>query len=220
MDSRGAREDYGAEEGLRADEWIPSLRPVNTDIRKLSQGLLLPSDQESQEHKDLSSKAVHWPRYANRELFSLFIPETDPSEHRARTYRIKMAKRSAMLSAQLAVAILVVAINTSFTSWAWLKHSPMRGVGTFYVGDCTFTSRLNSGLHVLLNGLSTLFLGTGNYCMQVIVAPSKAELKAAHLDRKHYDIGIQSLHNLRRIARDRCVVWALLGVVSSILHLM
>ena len=220
MDSRGARKDYGPEEGLRAEEWIPSLRPVDTDIKNISQGLLLPSDQEPQDYDDLSGKATYWPRYVNRDLFSLFIPETDPSERRARTCRIKMAKRSAMLSAQLAVAILVVVINTSFTSWAWLNHSPMRGVGTFYVGDCTFASRLNSGLHVLLNGLSTLFLGTGNYCMQVIVAPSKAELKAAHLDRKHYDIGIHSLHNLRHIARDKCAVWALLGVVSSILHLM
>lgn len=58
---------------------------------------------------------------------------------------------------------------------------------------------MNIGIHLLLNVLSSLFLGAGNYCMQILVAPTGAEVQLAHKSGIYFDIGIHSIYNLRLI---------------------
>ncbi|KAF2439612.1 hypothetical protein P171DRAFT_525453 [Karstenula rhodostoma CBS 690.94] len=94
--------------------------------------------------------------------------------------------------------------------------------GVLFDGDCDRASKLNTGLHLLINILSTVLLSSSNYCMQCLSAPTRKEVDDAHSKGKWLDIGVQSVHNLRNIYntdRKRAVVWFLLGFSSLPLHL-
>lgn len=92
--------------------------------------------------------------------------------------------------------------------------------GILYDGDCDRASKLNIGLHLLINILSTVLLSSSNYCMQCLSAPTRREIDDAHSKGNWLDVGIQSIHNLRNISRKRAVVWVLLGLSSLPLHLL
>ncbi|PVH98173.1 hypothetical protein DM02DRAFT_596380 [Periconia macrospinosa] len=91
---------------------------------------------------------------------------------------------------------------------------------SLYVGDCEKTRQINSGLHILINILSTVLLSSSNYCMQCLSAPTRGDVDAAHGRGKWLDIGVLSLRNLRSINRKRVMIWALLGLSSLPLHLL
>ncbi|UKZ52632.1 hypothetical protein TrVGV298_006413, partial [Trichoderma virens] len=67
--------------------------------------------------------------------------------------------------------------------------------------------------------ISTFFLGAGNFCMQILVAPSRKEIDKAHSKGISLEIGVPSIKNLPHIRRRRRVLWGLLGLMSSLLHL-
>ncbi|KAF9728855.1 hypothetical protein PMIN06_002451 [Paraphaeosphaeria minitans] len=94
--------------------------------------------------------------------------------------------------------------------------------GVLFDGNCDHARKLNSGLHLLINVLSTILLSSSNYCMQCISAPTRKEVDDAHSKGKWLDIGVQSVHNLRNICKNdwrRAMVWFLLGFSSLPLHL-
>jgi hypothetical protein len=113
-------------------------------------------------------------------------------------------------------ACIVLTINMVVSIWGSAAYK--RKVLT--EGNCEQTKRLNSGLHVLINILSTILLSGSNYCMQCLSAPTREEVDSAHSARKWLDIGIPSIRNLRRISRPRLVVWVLLGLSTAPLHLL
>ncbi|KAF5013831.1 hypothetical protein FDECE_188 [Fusarium decemcellulare] len=162
----------------------------------------------------------HSYRYATIAHLSKYIPELDPEHPRARTMRVEMAKRSTMLRTQLILALLVVIINLGFTAWA-VTTSPHNsdGVGLLLSGNCRYVANVNSALHVGLNVLSSLFLGAGNYCMQILVSPSREELDKAHRKGVSLEIGVPSIKNLRHIQPRRVILWLATGLVSVLLHL-
>ncbi|KAF2772931.1 hypothetical protein EJ03DRAFT_149640 [Teratosphaeria nubilosa] len=157
---------------------------------------------------------------ADRDLLRRFIPETDPDEKRAKTSRVKMAKRRNMRRMRLGLAAGVICVNLAFTITVFLISPASKGVGTSFTGHCTLVSRLNTGIHVVLNILTTAFLGAGNYCMQILVAPSLSEIDQAHRDGVSLDIGVHSVHNVRYMGADRRMGWAAIGVVATMLHLV
>ncbi|KAF2832862.1 hypothetical protein CC86DRAFT_461346 [Ophiobolus disseminans] len=114
---------------------------------------------------------------------------------------------------------LVFLINLVATIWGSSSSRPNRGV--FYEGDCKHTKRLNSGIHVLINFLSTILLSGSNYCMQVLSAPTRKEIDTVHDSGRGrwLDIGVPGLRNLRYIGRRRLVLWCLLALSSLPLHL-
>ncbi|CAO2649251.1 Nn.00g066360.m01.CDS01 [Neocucurbitaria sp. VM-36] len=77
----------------------------------------------------------------------------------------------------------------------------------------------NSEYDTVFRALSTLFLGAGNYCMQVLVAPSRAEVDKAHREGYSLDVGIHSFGNVWRISPKRRAAWFVLGVISTLMHL-
>jgi hypothetical protein len=95
--------------------------------------------------------------------------------------------------------------------------------GVLFVGNCDRARSMNTGLHLLINVLSTVLLSSSNYCMQCLSAPTRKEVDEAHSKGKWLDIGVQSVHNLRHIYntdRKRAVVWFLIGLSSVPLHLL
>lgn len=133
-----------------------------------------------------------------------------------------MAKRATMLKTQLGLAVVIVSVNIGTTVWAYTSYPPdPHGVGTFTsFGNCSTLSMINSSVHVALNIISSLFLGAGNYCMQILIAPSRAEMDKAHSKGVSLSIGVSNVGNSRYIERKRVFSWLLIGMFATILHLL
>ncbi|KAJ7793055.1 hypothetical protein B0H14DRAFT_3159826 [Mycena olivaceomarginata] len=124
-----------------------------------------------------------------------------------------------MLKRQLAVSVLVLAANLAGTVWANTTYPPdRRGVGTFLYSDCTRIARISTAIHVVLNVLSGILLGAGNYCMQLLVSPTRHEVDIAHARGAALDIGVPSVTNLPHIDRKRVVGWSALAVTATLLN--
>jgi hypothetical protein len=113
-------------------------------------------------------------------------------------------------------ATIVFLINMIVTIWG----STVRHSGVLLEGNCDRVERLNTGLHVLINILSTILLSGSNYCMQCLSAPTRSEVDKAHAQGKWLDIGIPSIRNVRHLSRQRIILWVLLALTSLPLHLL
>jgi hypothetical protein len=125
------------------------------------------------------------------------------------------------ISGWTALCIAVLVINASLTI-AVSKHQGgfQHGLGTLYRGDCKTTQYYNTGLHVVINILSTSLLAGSNFCMQCLSAPTREEVDEAHSRRIALDIGVPSFKNLAYIRKRKLVLWLLLGLSSVPLHLL
>lgn len=77
-----------------------------------------------------------------------------------------------MLVLQTVLAFIVAIITLSLMLWFSLRYPSVGDTGTFMIGSCSAVETLDTLSHLLLNVLSTLFLGAGNYAMQVLVLDS------------------------------------------------
>ncbi|KAI0103195.1 hypothetical protein GGR51DRAFT_573390 [Nemania sp. FL0031] len=162
-----------------------------------------------------------YPPYATTTMLSRYIPEANPDHPRAKSLLRKLSKRSTVLHIQIGLALSVAALNTAFWIWATATHElDPRGVGTLFTGNCRMTATINTVTHLILNGLSTLFLGAANYCMQILVAPTRANLDSAHALGEWLEIGVLSFRNLRKLKRFKILLYLVLGIVSTLLHLV
>jgi hypothetical protein len=131
------------------------------------------------------------------------------------------AKIIQMLRIQMSVAVLIFALQLGVTIWSiYAFPSDARGTGTFFWGDCSTIRTADKAAHVALNILSSLFLGVGHYCMQILVAPTREELDSAHRMGKAMEIGVPSLKNLKRIESKRVVTWVVFGAIATLLHVL
>lgn len=170
-------------------------------------------------HPD-SNSSIRLPRYASVRHLGPWIPETDPTHPRANTLSVRLAQRRTMLIIQAITASVFAAVAVGLMSWFTAKHAPVGDVGTFMLGSCSTVNRWNAFWHVFLNVTSTLVLGAGNYCMQVLVAPSRAEVDKAHRQGYSLDVGIHSFANVWKISPKRRGIWFVLGVISTLMHLL
>ncbi|RYP48450.1 hypothetical protein DL768_005652 [Monosporascus sp. mg162] len=97
----------------------------NDEAASQAMPLLLPEEGEKEEG----------PQFARAKLLSQYIPELDPSNPRAITLRVKMARRMTMLKLQLAISSLVVeatdnwAIDNPLPQRPWWKFPPLEKWG-------------------------------------------------------------------------------------------
>lgn len=126
-----------------------------------------------------------------------------------------------MLFIQAFFAAFSTVVALAFMGWSWSRYPPTEGgIGTFYHGDCTTIHMLDGLCHVILNVVSSLFLGAGNYAMQVLVAPSRQETDKAHSQGRHLDIGVHSVYNVFWIRKSRGCLWGILVIVATVMHLL
>jgi hypothetical protein len=156
------------------------------------------------------------PRFASLALLSPFIPEADPQNPRAQTFKAWHSRRDIVLKSASMVATIVLLTNFVGT----LVLAKAYKESSIYRGDCNRTSAISTGIHVLINILASLLLGASNLCMQLLVAPTRSEIDKAHRKQIWLDIGIPSLRNLPHIARRRRVIWWILGISSLPLHFL
>lgn len=160
------------------------------------------------------------PRYASVRHFDPWIPEVNPTHPRANTLSVKTARRRTMLILQAVITSVFAAVSLGLMGWFITKYKPVGDVGTFMTGSCSTVHRWDAIWHIILNIVSTLLLGTGNYCMQVLVAPSRAEVDKAHGEGYSLDVGIHSYRHVWRISSKRRAIWFALGVISTLMHLL
>ena len=156
-------------------------------------------------------------RFASKELLCPWFPEADPSHKRAQTLGKRLSQRQAVLTTACCTAWLVLIVNLISTIYLPIRHPDAR----LFVGNCTTASRLDSGLHVLINLLSSLLLGASNLCMQLLSAPTRKEVDKAHQQKKWLEIGIPSmLQNFKYIATRRKLALIVLALASLPLHFL
>lgn len=115
------------------------------------------------------------------------------------------------------IVLAIAAIALSYGKNAALSDT---GSGILYEGDCERVRGWTTGLHLVINILSTLLLGASNYCMQCLSAPSREDVDRAHAQRKWLDIGTPGLRNLRFINKRRKTLWFILLITSVPVHLL
>lgn len=158
-------------------------------------------------------------RFGKIKEFSPWLPKLDPKHPSAQKFRAKHSNRKIALCIQQVLAALVFGANLAWIIWAQAKFGTESGIGTMFLGACIKAKRLNLWLHLIINILSTLLLGTSNFCMQLLVAPTRHEVNMAHESAFWLDIGTSSVRNLRRVARLSMLTWLCLGFSSALLHL-
>lgn len=175
-----------------------------------------PTNESSKPSSPLNPDSL---RYATTSLLSRFFSSADRDHQRPKPWYRRMSRSKTMLATQMLLALLTCACNIAFLIWAYGVDKPVGGIGTLYQGSCDTADRLNTGAHVVLNVFSSLFLGAGNYCMQVLVAPSKRQVRrAGAVGGRSYDVGVHSLRNLRRIRGSKKALWGGLCACSGLLH--
>jgi hypothetical protein len=115
---------------------------------------------------------------------------------------------------------LVLLFNIICAIVAAAAGKPQDGIATIYTGNCDVASRWSTGLHLLINILSSALLGASSYCMQRVVAPTCEEIDKAHEKGKWLDVGVLSMRNLPNINKRRLGSWSLLVLISIPLHFL
>lgn len=121
---------------------------------------------------------------------------------------------------QQGTTVVILMINVIWAVIMIERYGTVDGVGTIFQGDCGTVRKYDSALHGAINTLSTLLLGASNYCMQILVAPTRQEVDRAHAVRSWLDIGVPSIRNFRGVNWKRGIGWVILALSSSTLHLM
>ena len=137
---------------------------------------------------------------------------------RKRRYRYKSWKIGVVTAAT--TTTLVLLINCVFTTWMSIKYGHDGGIGTAYDGACDAVTAWSFWLHILINALSSILLSASNYTMQCITAPTRRECEIAHSRGDWLDVGVPSFRNLFRIGWQRRLMWALLALSSTPIHLL
>ncbi|KAH8692562.1 hypothetical protein GQ44DRAFT_793138 [Phaeosphaeriaceae sp. PMI808] len=117
-------------------------------------------------------------------------------------------------------SVFILLLNMICAIVVSISGNPSNGIATAYTGDCQVISRWTTGLHLLINVLSSILLAASNYCMQRLIAPTRSEIDKAHSKRMWLDIGVPSLRNLPIISWKRLTLWVLLAMSSIPLHLL
>lgn len=133
--------------------------------------------------------------------------------------RLPQGWKMVVLAGALATATVLI-INVVLLAWALAAFPYERGIVEVYSGSCGKVKSIVTWSHLGINILSTVVLGASNACMQVLVAPTRAEIDAAHQKRKWLDIGTQTLRNMKYIRGKRRALWAVLALSSVPLHLL
>lgn len=133
-------------------------------------------------------------------------------------------RRTALLSGCSVVALTFL-INMSATIYMHTHSVDELGAGKplnprLYLGSCSKSSTINTYLHVGINVLSTLLLSSSNMFMQLLLAPTRAQVDKAHRRQRWLDIGVFDLKNLWVISWRSRILWFILAFSSLPLHLL
>ncbi|KAI8279814.1 hypothetical protein K4K56_012524 [Colletotrichum sp. SAR 10_98] len=130
---------------------------------------------------------------------------------------------------RVSALIFVCAIWTlTIILWILLAVTRARGssdslifnISKIFEGDCDSARVRLMALKAFVNAFSTLILISSNYFMQMLAAPTRTDIDAAHRRSRWMDVGIPSMRNLRFVSPWRGVLWSLFALSSVPFHLL
>lgn len=186
-------------------------------------------DAETEEKPGFISRFISWPADSSKAEFeskpdswsdsidSCQSPRPRPPHSRAWIKGVVVC--SWIIAFVLCINILLTIIAAGL---AYSKNGETnRSFAALYKGRCKLARNWATGLHLVINVLSTVMLGASNYCMQCLVSPSRAEADEARSQRRWVSIGIPNILDLiwRQRGKRQVLGWVLL-VTSLPVHLM
>ncbi|KAI3322018.1 hypothetical protein HD806DRAFT_134601 [Xylariaceae sp. AK1471] len=156
--------------------------------------------------------------FADKQTLAGWFPRIDDNEKTS--LRIRLSKRNQALLLQVALISTIFATNLFILVYASSRYASKNGVGLLYAGDCDIVKTANRWLHLLINILSTGMLSASNFCIQLQVSPTRADVDKVHKLNRWLDIGAPSFRNLRYIGRWRLVSCIVLAFSSLPIHLI
>ncbi|KAK5659488.1 hypothetical protein OQA88_689 [Cercophora sp. LCS_1] len=93
-------------------------------------------------------------------------------------------------------------------------------VRDLYNGDCQTAETASQVAHAIINLLSSWMLWASNLAMQLAASPDRAAVGKAHKERKWFDIGVLSVHNLKSMPAANLVIWIVLATSSLPIHFL
>ncbi len=91
--------------------------------------------------------------------------------------------------------------------WGLATGGPSGGQGIIYEGDCRAAKDFTNVLAVLLNILGSVLIGTSNYTMQCLSAPSRKEVARAHANGRTLQIGSSSPSDILYMSSWKVSLW-------------
>ncbi|KAI9733951.1 MAG: hypothetical protein M1834_002607 [Cirrosporium novae-zelandiae] len=164
--------------------------------------------------------SVEQPRFFKSDWLIPWVPQLDPNSPEANKMRSWTSKRSNVLIGMALLSTTVLVVNLVATIMFKKTGDPANDLGMLYRGDCITVRRLSIGIHAAINVLSTLLLSSSNFCMQLLSAPTRAEIDESHRKHQPLDIGVPSIRNLAAISWKQKAVWAILVLSSLPLHFL
>ncbi|PYH98138.1 hypothetical protein BO71DRAFT_317030 [Aspergillus ellipticus CBS 707.79] len=120
-----------------------------------------------------------------------------------------------------AVLLVNVILTIVATAISFARHGQYSLTAvTIYHGSCIRTKSWTTGLHLVINVLSTVVLAASSYCMQCLSSPSRSEVDRAHAERIWLDVGVSSVRNLTFAGWTRRGLWLALLMTSVPIHLI
>lgn len=155
---------------------------------------------------------LHWIQLDNRRKWRFRLGDSFS--------RLSGWRRSACVNTILVSTVFLVLLSSHI--YLWVKSHSLNGYHIIHSGSCAGNSvgRLNTLLHLVINILSTLVLASTNLFMQVLNAPSRAELDNSHTRGSWLDIGVPSPRNTFRVSPFKTIMWLLFFLSSVPIHLI
>ncbi|PKY00531.1 hypothetical protein P168DRAFT_224540, partial [Aspergillus campestris IBT 28561] len=152
----------------------------------------------------------------NRIPLPLLDKETDPGQEWIKGVLLCAWGCSAILALNVILAIIAIVVAYKRPSYSD-RHFEY---AELYRGSCSTTNGWTTGMHLVINVLSTALLAASNYSMQCLSAPSRADIDQAHSKRTWLDIGVFSARNLWAMDARRKLLWVILFISSVPVHMM
>ncbi|KAL4889864.1 hypothetical protein BDV59DRAFT_185642 [Aspergillus ambiguus] len=116
---------------------------------------------------------------------------------------------------------VVLALNVILTAVAagiaYQKNGTYNFVyASLFEGKCSVAKNWATGIHLVINILSTIMLGASNYCMQCLASPSRADVDNAHRQRLWLSIGIPNIPDLLFYGKGRRRILGFILLTTSL----
>ncbi|KAL2812282.1 hypothetical protein BJX63DRAFT_432724 [Aspergillus granulosus] len=172
--------------------------------------------------EDIKEKPPFLKGFTSWRLFSMKTESRSPSKtdpKHGRSWIKGVAICSWVMGSVLVINIILTIIAAGLAYGG--NDSRNFSFASMYKGKCSTAKNWSTGMHLVINILSTLMLGASNYCMQCLASPSRAQVDEAHSKRIWVRIGVPNIWDLlsRQRGKRQLLGWILL-ITSAPIHLI
>ncbi|CBF76225.1 hypothetical protein AN5039.2 [Aspergillus nidulans FGSC A4] len=93
---------------------------------------------------------------------------------------IRGAMLCALVTASIGILNVILTIIAAGIAYSKKASDTHLTYAEIYEGDCSITSNWTTGMHLVINVLSSILLAASNYVMQCLSAPSRVDIDRAH----------------------------------------